>query len=106
MSAFIALIFLNMGFFLMEVKALGLSKDLHLMESISRMMAGGAFEEERDAGQQSQAQNSGEEEYLPGHHPTSYSAAYFLIDEQPSAVLDDGSSEKGYFKNFCPPPEI
>ena len=47
MSVLTALIFLNMGFFMMEVRILGLEKDKQLMENISKMMAGAAFTRRR-----------------------------------------------------------
>lgn len=106
MSAFTALIFLNMGFFLMEVKLLGFDKDRQLMANISKMMAGASCEEERDCSPQSSTQNLAEEEYLQGHHSTSYTGSYFLIVENISAMCHGGDLEKGYLKNFCPPPEI
>jgi hypothetical protein len=100
------IIFLNMGFFLMEVKLLGLDQDREIMANITRMMAGAAFEEERDASTQSSGTGFAEEEYLIGHHSNNYSGCYFLIAEHGAISLDDGSSEHGYLKKFCPPPEI
>lgn len=106
MSALTALIFLNMGFFLWEVKVLGLETQRHLMENISKMMAGAPFEEERDCNSQSSTQNFAEEEYLPGHQSASHCGCYFLIAEHTSIMFNGGGLEKGYYKNFCPPPEI
>lgn len=106
MGAFTALIFLNMGFFMWEVKILGFEKDRQLMENISKMMAGAAFEEERDCSSQSSTQNLAEEEYLPGHQSKTYSGGYFLIAEHTSIMINGGNLEKGFFKKFCPPPEI
>lgn len=106
MSVLTALIFLNMGFFMMEVRILGLDKDRQLMENISKMMAGAAFEEERDSSPQSSTQNLAEEEYLAGHHSASYTGCYFLIAERASFLFDGGSLENGYLKKFNPPPEI
>jgi hypothetical protein len=104
LTVFTAVIFLNMGFFLFEVKLLELHKDRQLMQNISKMMAGAAFEEERDCSTSS-GPNLAEEEYLLGHHSKNYSGSYFLIADHASILLNDGTSEYGYLKKFCPPPE-
>jgi hypothetical protein len=97
------IIFLNMGFFLIEIKLLGLHKDRQLMENISKMIAGAAFEEERDCS----VQSSGfAEEYMAGHHSNSHNGSYFLIAEYTSHLFNDGTAEHGYLKRFSPPPEI
>lgn len=96
-------IFLNMGFFLLEVKVLGLDQDKQLMENISRMVAGAALEEERDYTPQSSG--FAEEEYLAGHHSGDHAASLFLISENASHLFDDGICHHGYVKKFNPPPE-
>jgi len=98
-----ALLFLNMGFFLLEVRLLGLDYDPQMMANISKMMAGAAFEEERDCG--SLTLNFAEEEYLAGHHTDDHKASLFLISEHISHVLHDGNCLLGYLKKFNPPPE-
>ena len=106
MSVFTALIFLNIGFVMMEVKILGFDKNRQLMENISKMLAGAAFEEERDTSPQSSTQSLAEEECLPGHQAASYSGCYFLIAEHASFLRNDGRIENGYRKKHYPPPEI
>lgn len=103
LSFITGLLFLNMGFFLMEVRLLGLHKDRQLMENISKMIAGAAFEEERDCPVQSSGFAEG---YMAGHHSGNHSACYFLIAEYDSHLFNDGTSEHGYLKRFSPPPEI
>ena len=98
------LIFLNMGFFLFEVRLLGLHEDRQLMENISRMLAGAAFEEERDCS--SLSVNVIEEEYLAGHHSGNHPAGLFLIAERCAHMLHDGACRHGFYKKFNPPPEI
>ena len=106
LAIFTGIIFLNMGFFLLEVKLLDLHNDRQLMENISRMIAGSAVEEERDCSTSSPGFGFGEEEYLLGHHSNHYSGCYFLIAEHASHLFNDGTGEQGYLKRFCPPPEI
>jgi hypothetical protein len=106
MTVFTGIIFLNMGFFLMEVRLLGLDKDRALMENISGMLAGAAFEEERDCSTQSSGSGFAEEEYLMGHRAKNYSGCYYLISERCSILSNHGSSEQGYLKKFSPPPEV
>ena len=98
------IIFLNMGFFLLEIKMLGLHKDREIMENISRMLAGAAFEEERDCS--SLSVNLAEEEYLAGHHHGGHTASLFLIAEHCAHMLHDGACRHGYYKKFNPPPEV
>jgi hypothetical protein len=106
LTLFTGIIFLNMGFFLLEVRMLDLHKDRQLMENISKMLAGAAFEEERDAGTNSTSVNIAEEEYTLGHQTSDHSGSYFLIAEKISHLLNDGTTGHGYLKQFCPPPEV
>lgn len=101
-----AIIFLNMSFFLMEVKLLRLYEDKAVMESISRMLAGALCEEERDCSTQSPGQGFSEEEYILNRQAKSYPGCYFLISDHRSMAWNDGSIKYGFFKRFCPPPEI
>ena len=96
-----------MGFFLLEVRLLKLDKNRQLMENISKMLAGALFEEERDCPASSSASPFAfaEEEYMAGHHAHNFSGSYFLIAEKASHLLNDGTSEHGYLKQFSPPPE-
>jgi len=98
------MIFLNMGFFLMEVRMLGLHNDRQMMENISKMLAGAAFEEERDVS--SASTNVAAEEYLAGHHSGHNAASLFLIAEQTSFLHHGGDCSHGYYKKFNPPPEV
>lgn len=50
MVLFTGLLFLNMSFFLAEVKALKLDKDKALLENIIKLVAGSLTEEEKEAG--------------------------------------------------------
>ena len=97
------IIFLNMGFFLLEVRLLDLHKNRQLMENISRMVAGAAFEEERDAG--SSSAGFAEEEYVAGHHAHNHQAKLFLISDNTSHLFEAGTCRLGYLKKFSPPPE-
>jgi hypothetical protein len=106
LSFFTGLIFLNMGFFLMEVRILELHKNRQLMQNISKMLAGAALEEERDCPAGSAALGFAEEEYMAGHQTINDSGSYFLIAENVCHLLNDGTGEYGYLKRFCPPPEV
>jgi hypothetical protein len=98
------ILFLNMGFFLFEVRLLGLHNDPLIMANVSKMIAGAAFEEERDSS--SQNTNLAEEEYIAGHNPSDHHANLFLIRRDPLHLLHDGTCHHGYYKRFNPPPEV
>lgn len=97
------LLFLNMGFFMLEVKMLGLHHDPQILANISNMLAGAALEEERDASPQST--NLAEEEYVAGHHSADYTASLYLIRQDSQHLRHDGACRHGYYKKFNPPPE-
>lgn len=98
------LIFLNMGFFLIEVRMLGLYNDRQTMDNFSKMLAGAAFEEERDSSGLSTNVVAGE--YLAGHHCSHHSANLFIIAERSSGLPHGGTCSHGHYKRFNPPPEI
>jgi hypothetical protein len=106
LTFFTGIIFLNMGFFLIEVRILGLHADQQFMENISKMLAGAAFEEERDSSTGTSSVNFAEEEYTLQHERTNRSGSYFLIAEKVSHLSNEGTGEHGYLKRFSPPPEV
>lgn len=100
------MIFLNMGFFLMEVKILELHKNRQLMENISKIIRSSPLEEERDTTTSSfSGSGLGQEEYLAGHHRSNYPRSFFFINNA-SSLFHVGGLAKGYSKKICPPPEV
>jgi hypothetical protein len=100
------MIFLNMGFFLMEVKILELHKDRQLMENIFKIIGNSPIEEERDTTSSSFSGSAlGEEEYLAGHHCSNYSRSFFFINNT-CCLFHERGLAKGYLKKISPPPEV
>ena len=100
------MIFLNTGFLIMEGNILELHKTRQLVENISKIIGNSPLEEKRDTTTSSFSSSGlGEEEYLAGHHRSSYPRCFFFIHHT-SSLFHVGGLAKGYLKNFCPPPEV
>lgn len=97
--------FLNVGFFLAEVKALKL-KDRQLIENIEFIILNAGLEEERDGNETTESDSAKEEQYISlnisnlYHHDLIYQSA-----NRRSRLLDDLVVPQNHQEIFSPPPE-
>lgn len=100
------MIFVNMGFFLMELKILELHKEQQLTENISRIIGNSLLEEERETTPSSFSRcGVGEREYLAGNHRSNHPRYFFFIHNA-SPLFHVGGLANGHLKKICPPPEV
>ena len=107
MTLFTGIIFLNMSFFLFEVKMLELDKDQKMIENIAKLIAGAASEEEKDVfGSTSEKDNlttSSLDLFLDANH----CPEFFLIPLSKSAGVHFNEKPIVPFTEIAyPPPKV
>jgi hypothetical protein len=96
------LVFLIIGFVLLEMRILKLDQDSQMSINIYLLLASATAEEERDC--TTESLSVADEEYLAGHSG-SETLALTLIRQFKAHCFDDGALRHGYLKKFLPPPE-
>lgn len=98
-------IFLNMSFFLAEVKFLHLDKNRQMAENIAKLIAGAANEEEKDvAGGTSEDVKTGKEAFLD-FSLRALVAPQILSSQYQHPHADGAAPVSGHQETFNPPPE-
>ena len=106
-SLFTGIVFLNMSFFLAEISALKLDQNKQMMENISKLLAGCAAEEEKDAfGGTSDEDTTAKEIDLIFHYHTHAPGHNGLELTRDLSVLPQGSPRFGNYEIYSPPPEV
>ena len=104
-TVFTALVFLNMGFFLSEVKMLELDLNKGLVENLAELMLNVGMEEERDI-----FEDVPDEEGKTGidffiSHGKPHASAYFLIAETKKCRHEADNPPSRWTDRVTPPPK-
>ena len=105
-SAFMGIVFLNMGFFLIEVSALKMHKDRQLIENVAKLLAGSSAEEEQDGfGGTDEDTSMNEIDLIIAYGSHGHEVAMWLTNN--NRMLDNhGIPLFGHRQIFSPPPEV
>ena len=107
MTLFTGILFLNMSFFLFEVKILELDKDESLIENIAKLIAGAASEEEKDIFGASSEKDNLTADALDLFLDPSHSPVLFLIPLSKSRGIHfDEKPIVQYAEIAYPPPKV
>jgi hypothetical protein len=105
LTIFIGAIFLNMSFFLSEVRMLKLDVDRELAHNIAKLVSGTGLEEEREAGEESSA---GEGKTIDIFLTINASATLIagIVIPKNKIHADDRSLSTGCVEITTPPPKV
>ena len=104
-TIFVGVVFLNMSFFVSEVRMLKLDLNRDLAQNIAKLVSGAGFEEEREAGEESSA-NEGKvvDIFLTLNSSTPLIAGMFIPKNK---IHQDGRSlSPGCVEITTPPPKV
>jgi hypothetical protein len=104
-TIFIGAVFMNMSFFLSEVRLLKLDLNRDMAENIVKLISGAGFEEERESGEESMAgEGKVVDMFLSLALAPPLVSGTFL--SQSKLHADDGSLSPGCVEITTPPPKV
>ena len=107
MTLFTGILFLNMSFFLFEVKILELDKDQRMIENIAKLIAGAASEEEKDVFGSTSEKDNLAASSLDLFLDASHCPEFFLIPLSKSTGIHfDEKPIVQYTEIASPPPKV
>jgi len=106
LALFTGLIFLNMSFFLAEVKALKLDQDKQLFTNIAKLIKNSASEKEKDAcGGSADEDSTAKEVNLIFNYSTHIIDRYTSLLKNKRHIINQGIPLLGNYEIYSPPPE-
>lgn len=106
MAFFTGLVFLNMSFFLAEIRILGISlRDKVLAENIVKLLSGAGAEEERDAGADAKTDTAGSEVDILSDNQSIGQPAGGVQSKLFAFIHGQLNLRSGFYKKSTPPPE-
>lgn len=107
-ALFLGVAFLNMSFFLTEIRMLDLELDRNLIENIAQMIFNVGMEEERDLLGDTPEENGKSKTAVDFHIFSGRSSmtVFYLIHENGKANRDVNAPPPGYSDVITPPPKV